>query len=199
MTANSTATKTALVVASYLAGTFPTADLVGRAFGRDVHTEGSGNPGTTNVYRVAGRRAAAVVLGVDVTKGALPAIAGTRLAGDRVGAACGAAAVVGHCFPLPRPSRGGKGVATAAGMVLGVDAGLAMVAVPLWVTVARLVRRPSLASLTVAGGLPLVAAARRRPRWELIALTTVAALVAARHTDNVRRLLRGEEGAPGRT
>jgi glycerol-3-phosphate acyltransferase PlsY len=182
-------------MASYLAGTFPAADLVGRAFGADVHREGSGNPGASNVYRIAGRPAAAAVLAVDVGKGIIPTLAGTRLAGAPVGAACGAAAVIGHCFPLPNPARGGKGVATAAGMVIAMDPMLAVGAGAAWATIAKLLRRPSVASLALAAGLPLAAAVRRRPLWELVTLAGVGGLVVARHTDNLRRLLHGEESA----
>ncbi|MDP9074234.1 MAG: glycerol-3-phosphate acyltransferase, partial [Actinomycetota bacterium] len=85
------------VAASYLLGAFPTAELVGRARGRDIHTEGSGNPGATNTYRIAGRGAAALVLVADVAKGAIAA---------RAGAACGVAAVLGHCYPPTARARG---------------------------------------------------------------------------------------------
>jgi acyl phosphate:glycerol-3-phosphate acyltransferase len=185
-----------LLVASYLVGAFPTARLVGRAVGRDVYAEGSGNPGATNTYRIAGAKAGAVVAAADALKGALPAVLGAKLTRSRaVGAACGAAAVVGHCFPWPAPGRGGKGVATAAGMVLAVDPGLALGAAPVWVTVTKLTRRPSIASIALAAGLPLAAVVWRRPGWELATFTIVGGIVLARHEDNVRRLVRGEEHA----
>ncbi|HSS10788.1 MAG TPA: glycerol-3-phosphate 1-O-acyltransferase PlsY [Acidimicrobiales bacterium] len=185
-----------LLVASYLFGAFPTASLVGQTLGRDVYAEGSGNPGATNIFRVAGARAGAVVAATDVLKGVLPAVVGAKTTGSTaVGAACGAAAVVGHCFPLSAPGRGGKGVATAAGMVLAVDPALALGAAPVWASIAKLTRRPSIASITVAAGIPLVAVARRRPAWEVVVFTVVGGIVLARHEDNIRRLVRGEEDA----
>src|SRR5436305_11412567 len=105
-----------IVVVGYALGTLPTAVLVGRRSGHDPTHEGSGNPGASNVYRTVGRRAAAVVLAGDLLKGAAAAGLGWALAGHTVGVATGAAAVVGHVVPPWR--RGGKGVATSAGMVL---------------------------------------------------------------------------------
>jgi glycerol-3-phosphate acyltransferase PlsY len=183
------------VVASYLIGTFPTAALIGRALGWDVHAEGSGNPGASNTYRVAGPRAGALVLAVDMAKGIIPTLAGRRVGGGPLGAVCGAAATVGHCFPVPVPAKGGKGVATAAGMVLVVDPRLALGAAATWAVVAKLLHRPSVASISVTAGLPLAAAVRRRPAWEIATFAAVGGLVLARHEDNLRRLLRGEEPA----
>ena len=104
------------VVVGYLLGTLPTALLVGKRAGVDPRRAGSGNPGASNVYRTVGRRAASIVLGVDVVKGAAAAGLGWGLGGHTLGLVAGAAAVVGHSFPIGR--RGGKGVATCAGMLV---------------------------------------------------------------------------------
>ena len=104
----------AIAPLAWLLGTFPSALLVARAHGRDVTTEGSGNPGATNVTRLLGWRAGAVVLLCDFAKGAIAAGVGL-LVGGRPGAyVLGVAAILGHTFPLYR--KGGKGVATAAGV-----------------------------------------------------------------------------------
>jgi glycerol-3-phosphate acyltransferase PlsY len=191
-----------MVAGSYLAGAFPTAGLVARAFGRDIHHEGSGNPGATNTYRVAGAVPAALVMTVDVAKGALATGAGKR-AGNRagrpagphpaLGPACGVAAVLGHCFPPWNPRAGGKGVATAGGMLLALNPPLAVLAGAAWATIAKATRRVSLASIVTAVTLPLAAKRRRRPRAEQIALAAVAAIIVVRHRDNIARLRRGEE------
>ena len=183
-----------LVVASYLAGAFPTAELVGRAVGHDVHSEGSGNPGASNTFRLAGKSAGAFVLAADLAKGALPPLAAIKATrSPALAATCGTAAVAGHCFPLLQPAGGGKGVATAAGMVLVVDPPLGLLGAAAWAGVAKATRRPSVASVVLAIGLPVAALARHRPGWELASFALVGGLVLARHEENLRRLARGEE------
>ncbi len=193
---------TALLVASYLAGAFPTAQLVARARGRDIHHEGSGNPGATNTYRVAGPRAAALVAIVDVAKGAVTTLAGQRLAGPHgaarphgsaLGPACGVAAVLGHCFPPTRGHEGGKGVATTGGMLLALDPPLAVLSALAWGGLAKLTRRASLASIVLAASLPVAATALRRPATERLALLALGAIILVRHRDNIARLRHGQE------
>ena len=129
----------ALVVAcGFLIGTFPTARLVARRSGRDVTAEGSGNPGATNVYRIAGLGPGLVVFAGDVVKGALPAAAGLLVGGHRLALAAAAAAVVGHCFPPQRRLRGGRGVATSVGLVAVVDPPVVAITAVLWFLVVRL-------------------------------------------------------------
>jgi len=178
---------------SYLLGTFPTAALVARLTGHDPTAEGSGNPGASNVYRVAGAKAGMIVFLGDVAKGALATSAGRAAGGPRLGLAAGLAAVVGHVFPAFRRFRGGRGVATAGGTVLVLEPRLALPFVIAWVAVARLTGKASLASLLVIGSVPMATAALRRPRWEVAGFSALAALVLARHGDNLERLLRGEE------
>src|SRR5690349_18914145 len=101
-----------VAVGAYAAGTFPTAQLVGRRLGRDPTREGSGNPGATNVYRTAGRRAGLMVALGDVAKGAVPTAVGYLVDGRPLATVAWAAAVAGHVAPVTRRLRGGKGVAT---------------------------------------------------------------------------------------
>ena len=181
------------VVIGYLLGTMPTALLVGRRIGRDPTREGSGNPGASNVYRTAGAKAGAYVFAGDVVKGMLATAIGWA-AGDRVlGLVCGAAAVVGHVAPVTRRFRGGKGVATACGMVIVLFPLLALGAAVVWVAVVKVGRTASLASLAVAVLLPLSVVATGRPRAEVVGVVAVAALVVVRHAGNIARLARGEE------
>ena len=181
----------ALVPVGWLLGTFPSAVLVARAHGHDVTREGSGNPGASNVARLVGWRAGALVLLLDFAKGALAA-GGGLLIGGRAGAfTLGVAAVVGHTFPLWR--KGGKGVAAAGGALVVlyplIVVGLAVV----WFVVARLLHKASLASLLATVLFPASVAALRYDAWEIAAVSALALLVIARHLGNIRRLLRRQE------
>ena len=182
-----------LVVPAYLLGTFPTAILVGRRAGRDPTTEGSGNPGASNTFRTMGRRAGALVLVGDVAKGALAAGIGLATGNRAVGVACGLAAVVGHIFPLPRRLRGGKGVATGAGMAVVLLPAVALVLALVWVVTVKVFRAASAGSVVVAVGFPLGAWLVGRPPGEVLAFASTALLIVLRHRDNLDRLRRGEE------
>jgi glycerol-3-phosphate acyltransferase PlsY len=181
----------ALVPAAWLLGTFPSAHLVARAKGRDVLREGSGNPGASNVARLLGWRYGVLVLVVDFAKGAAAAGAGLAVGGRAGAYVLGAAAVVGHTFPLWR--KGGKGVAAAGGMLVvlfpAIVAGLGVV----WVLLARVVRKASLASLAVTVAFPVAVAAFGYDGWEVLLVAGLAVLVVVRHAANIRRLLRREE------
>jgi glycerol-3-phosphate acyltransferase PlsY len=189
-----------LVAGAYLLGTFPSAALAARRRGVDPTRAGSGNPGATNVLRTAGRRAAVVTLAADVAKGALAAGVGWVVGGHGLGVACGVAAVVGHVLPVTRRFRGGKGVATGAGMTLvlyPLALGLACLGFAAATGVSRTV---SLGSIVAAALLPVGAALVGAPGREVAALSACAVLVVARHRDNIVRLAHGEErriGAPG--
>jgi len=188
----------ALVVAAYLVGTFPTAQLVGARRGVDPTRAGSGNPGATNVFRTAGRRAGVLALLGDVLKGLVPAAVGLAVDGRPLGVACWVAAVLGHVFPLTRRLRGGKGVATAGGGVLVLYPLVAVVLIALFLSVVRVTRTSSLGSLTMAVALPVLVGITGRPAWEVAAATAVSLLVIARHVDNIRRIVhRDERRFPG--
>lgn len=182
----------ALVVPAYLLGTFPTALLVGRREGRDPTKEGSGNPGATNALRTMGRRAGATVLLGDLGKGLLATGGGWAAAGRPVGVACGLAAVVGHVFPLTRRFRGGKGVATAAGMAIVLLPVPSLALGALWGGVVGLTRVSALGSVAVALGLPVAAAVVGRPAGEVAAMAACSALVLLRHRANLARLRSGD-------
>jgi len=188
------------VAAAYLLGTFPTALLVTRRRGVDPTRAGSGNPGATNVARTSGRRAGAATLAGDVAKGAIAAGVGWAAGGHGLGLACGLAAVVGHVLPVTRGFRGGKGVATAAGMALVLYPAAMVVAGVAFAVAVGLSRTVSLGSIVAVLVLPVAAGLLGAPGLEVAALAGGAVLVAARHRDNVVRLVRGEErrlGASG--
>ena len=189
---------------AYLAGSFPTAYLVGRARGVDLGSVGSRNYGATNVYRNLGRGPAVVALVVDVAKGYLPvALLPRWLTPGAVGPATFAvllalAAVLGHVFSIFLRFRGGKGVGTAAGAFLALSPWATLLAAIAWALVLAWRRIVSLASLAATVVLLLAVAAlhasegsRGRP---LVGLTAgLCAFVFWTHRDNIRRLARGEE------
>ena len=187
----------ATVAVSYLLGTFPSALLAGRRRGVDPTQSGSGNPGTTNVLRTAGRQAAALTLLGDLGKGVVAALLGWAAGGHGLGVACGVAAVVGHIAPATRGFRGGKGVATAFGMLLVLFPLLAVVAGVAFALVAAATRVVSVGSITAAVAVPVAAAIGGVPGGELAALAGCGVLIVARHADNIRRLANGDE--PGAT
>ena len=181
------------VVAAYLLGTFPSALLAGRRRGVDPSRSGSGNPGATNVLRTAGRQAAALTLVGDLGKGVVAAAGGWAIGGHGLGVACGLAAVVGHVAPVTRGFRGGKGVATGAGMLLVLYPLLALVAAAAFGVAFAITRIVSVGSIAAAAAVPVAAAIGGVPGRELAALVACAVLVVARHADNIRRIARGEE------
>jgi glycerol-3-phosphate acyltransferase PlsY len=184
-----------LAPVAWLLGTFPSAQLVARGRGRDILSEGSGNPGASNVFRLLGWKAGALVLLLDFAKGAVAAGVGLAI-GGRVGAVVlGVASMVGHIFPIYR--KGGKGIATGAGVLIvlypAVVAGLAVV----WLVVARVFHKASLASLLVTVLFPIAVLLLGFDRWEVAVLGALAVLVLVRHAANIRRLLRREENDLG--
>lgn len=183
----------AMALGSYLLGTFPSAQLAGRRAGHDPMVEGSGNPGASNVYRVAGRKAGAIVLLADLVKGLAATSAGLVVAGRPAAFICGAAAVVGHVLPVTRRFRGGKGVATAAGMAVALFPLPSVALALLWVAVARISRKASLASISAAAATVPLLIAVGRPAWEIASIGGVVLVVVARHAGNIGRLARGEE------
>jgi acyl phosphate:glycerol-3-phosphate acyltransferase len=189
-----------LVAGAYLLGTFPSAALAARRRGVDPTRSGSGNPGATNVLRTAGRRAGVATLAGDVAKGAVAAGVGWVVGGHGLGAACGVAAVVGHVLPATRRFRGGKGVATGAGMALVLYPAALGLAVLGFAVTTGASRTVSLGSIVAAVLLPVGAALVGAPGREIAALAVCATLVVARHRANIVRLARGDErrlGAPG--
>jgi glycerol-3-phosphate acyltransferase PlsY len=183
-----------VVVAAYALGTFPTAVLVGRRGGFDPTQAGSGNPGTSNAFRLGGRRAGAIVLAGDLGKGVLATLVGLAVGGPRLALAAGAAAVLGHVVPITRPRSGGKGVATALGVVLVLDPWLGLVGVVVWIAALALTRTAALASITMVSAIVGVALLASLPAWEIAGCAGIAFLVVVRHRGNLTRLVWGRRG-----
>ena len=183
---------------SYLLGSIPTAYLVVKRMARlDVRTVGSGNVGATNAARAAGWGAGLTVFLLDVGKGLLavqllaPWLVHPVNPAVRFG--CGLMAVIGHAFPLFLKFRGGKGVATTIGVVLGTMPLVAALCLLVWVSCFLPWRYVSVASLASAVMLPVAQALTRRSQAEILLGTALALLVIARHRSNIERLRQGTE------
>jgi glycerol-3-phosphate acyltransferase PlsY len=187
-----------LLPVAYLLGCFPSAGLVARARGHDISREGSGNPGASNTFRVLGWKAGLVVLVLDIGKGAVAAGAGLALDGHRGAFILGMAAVVGHVFPITRRFKGGRGVATGAGVMVVVFPLETVVLGMVWFAVARGLHKASVASVLCAVAFPLVVVWLDGSLLDVAVTGGLAALVVARHVANLRRLVRGEEHGFGR-
>ena len=189
-----------LVAAGYLLGSVATAVLVSRALGvADPRSGGSGNPGATNVLRLAGRKAAALTLAGDVLKGLVPVlVARAAELPPAAVALVGLAAFLGHLFPVFFGFKGGKGVATALGALLGLELLLGAAVLATWLVVAGVTRYSSLAALVASVLAPGYAWVLSGDRGAMGAVALMAVLLVWRHRANVRRLLAGEEGRIGR-
>jgi acyl phosphate:glycerol-3-phosphate acyltransferase len=187
-----------LLPVAYLLGTFPSAGIVARTQGHDILREGSGNPGASNTFRVLGWKAGLVVLLFDVGKGAAAAGSGLALDGHRGAFILGVAAVVGHIFPITRHFKGGRGVATAAGVMAVVFPIETAVLAIVWFAIARGLKKASVASVLCAVAFPAIVAWRDGSALDLAVTGGIAALVVLRHLANLRRLVRGEEPGLGR-
>ncbi|HET9275243.1 MAG TPA: glycerol-3-phosphate 1-O-acyltransferase PlsY [Gemmatimonadales bacterium] len=189
-------------VASYFVGAIPTSWLTVRlARGQDLRKLGSGNLGATNLFRVLGWKYAVPVGVFDVLKGLVPvAVFGPRAGGGEwTPLLLGITAVVGHVFSMFVGFRGGKGVATGAGVVLGLAPWAVLVAFGIWLLVVRATGYVSLASMIAAASLPPAAWLLHPDRRDLVApLLALALVIILLHRTNVRRLLDGTEHRFGR-
>ncbi|BAP41951.1 glycerol-3-phosphate 1-O-acyltransferase PlsY [Pseudomonas sp. 21LCFQ02] len=182
-----------LAIFAYLLGSLSFAILLSRLTGSpDPRASGSGNAGATNMLRLAGKKLAILTLAGDLCKGLLPV-----LIADYCGlshneqAWIGVCAVLGHLFPLYFRFQGGKGVATAAGMLLGLYPPAALLAALIWLLTFHLTRTSSLAAL-IATPLTLPLLAWQEPRV-LLPVSVLTLLIVWRHRGNLRDLLEGRE------
>jgi len=182
-----------LTLLAYLIGSLSFAILLSRLAGMpDPRVGGSGNPGATNMLRLAGKRLAICTLFGDLLKGLLPVLLAASLdMSVQQQAWIGLAAVCGHLYPLYFRYRGGKGVATAAGTLLALYPPAALLAIVAWLLVFRLTRTSSLAAL-IALPLCLPLLAWQQP-GALLPMSLLATLIVWRHRSNVRDLFAGRE------
>lgn len=199
----------ATVVAAYLLGSLSFAVIVSRVMGlADPRTFGSKNPGATNVLRSGSKAAAVITLGLDAAKGWLPVLlvrewGGAWGLGEGTLAFVGLAAFLGHLYPVFFRFEGGKGVATALGVLLGLSAWFGLMVALVWLVMAVVFRYSSLASLTAALAAPLLyALVGDGALWTLYlpVLMTVGMmtlLLIYRHAENIGRLAKGTESKLG--
>ena len=186
-------------VVAYLIGSLSFAVIVSRLFGlADPRSYGSGNPGATNVLRSGNKAAAILTLLFDALKGYVPVLIAQRMGLDNLTiTAVGLGAFIGHLWPVFFKFEGGKGVATAAGVLLGFAPALGGIVLLVWLGVAVLFRYSSLAALTAA----LAAPAIQFMGWGFSAMTlgvvVMSVLLIWRHEANIRKLLAGQESKLG--
>jgi glycerol-3-phosphate acyltransferase PlsY len=180
-------------IPAYLLGTFPTAILVARAGGHDVMAEGSQNPGASNVARLMGWKAGLLVMAGDLAKGAIAAGVGLAVVGRGAAFVLGILAVLGHTYPVTRHFKGGKGVATAGGMLAVLYPLIVLALAVVWFVVARVLKLASVGSMVLAVLFPVAVALAGYAGWEIAVTSALAVLVLVRHLPNLRRLVKGQE------
>jgi acyl phosphate:glycerol-3-phosphate acyltransferase len=191
------------LLASYLLGAVPTSYLVSRAFAKiDLRQHGSGNLGATNLYRVLGWKYAVPVALFDIAKGAIPVLifAPQASSSELFALACGIAAIVGHVFSVFVRFKGGKGVATAAGVMLGLTPLALGIAAAVWGVVLLLTGYVSLGSIAAAAVLPVAVYLledARRPAVLWVAVFVALAVILL-HRRNIDRLFKGTESRFGK-
>jgi len=188
----------------YLIGSLSFAVIVSRAFALpDPHTYGSGNPGATNVLRMGRKLPALLTLVGDGGKGWVAVFLAQRFAGawgvDETGiAGVVIATFIGHLYPVFFRFQGGKGVATAAGILFSIHPWLGLATLATWIVIAAIFRISSLAALIAAVFAPLYYVWLFGPNTMAAAIAAISVLLVWRHRENLRRLLAGEEGKIGR-
>jgi len=187
----------------YLIGSLSFAVLVSRAMGlADPRSYGSGNPGATNVLRTGNKAAAILTLALDALKGYVPVLLvlefGPRFGlGETAAAFTGLAAFIGHLWPLYFRFKGGKGVATAAGVLMAINPLLGAASLATWIIIAAFFRYSSLASIVTAVFAPFYQALVWGVEPLLLALVAMSLLLVWRHEGNIRKLLAGTESKLG--
>lgn len=182
-----------VLVAAYLIGSVSFAILVASSRGVDIRSEGSGNPGTSNVMRVLGRKLAIVVLVGDALKGAIAAAIGALVIDATWGWIALLVAVVGHSLPVWHGFRGGRSVATAIGGIIYLAPVVGLVIGLVWIVILVVWKTASVASLTAMVLLVPGLAIAGRPVDELLWAAAIALFVIVRHSANIGRLVRREE------
>jgi acyl phosphate:glycerol-3-phosphate acyltransferase len=195
-----------IVLCSYLLGSFPTGYLAGRLAGVDVREKGSGNIGATNVLRILGKKYGYAVFFLDALKGLLAVRLALLVANqlpdrahdDWFGILAAVACVVGHMFPVWLKFKGGKGIATAAGVMLGLAPLATCIAVVVWIAVFEATRYVSVASIAGSVALPLAIGIFLKLHLTnstviFYSAVLIAIMVCWRHRSNFARLLKGTE------
>jgi glycerol-3-phosphate acyltransferase PlsY len=187
------------IVAAYLLGSVPFAMISSKVFGlADPRTYGSGNPGATNVLRSGNKKAALMTLIGDALKGAVAVIVAQQMGfSDTVIALVALAVFLGHLYPIFLKFKGGKGVATAAGVLLALDPVLGLAVAGTWLLVAYVSRYSSLAALIAAAAAPVVSALMYGANNQTIIVGILGMALIGKHWQNIQRLMAGQESKIG--
>ena len=179
------------LLAAYFIGNISPATLVAKAAGIDIRKEGSGNPGTTNVLRVLGKKAAIATLLIDVLKGVAAVMLGRIVGNEWLGVLCGFVVFLGHIWPICFRFKGGKGIATAFGVLLAVDPIVGLLCLAVALLGAAVSKRMSIGSIAGAIALPLLIG-YFKPEF-IIVFSAMAVIVIIKHRKNIVRIIKGEE------
>ena len=187
------------IILAYLAGSISSSILIARLFQLpDPRSLGSGNPGATNMLRTGSKKAAAFTLVGDLLKGLIPLLIARGMGADlTLLCLMGLAATLGHMYPIYYQFRGGKGVATTLGVLLGINWLLAIIWIATWISTAKLSGYSSLAALIATALLPIVAYFMQQPMIVIYLMLIIAILVIWRHQSNIKNLLAGKESKIG--
>jgi len=190
-----------LIASAYFMGSISSAIIVCKLMGlADPRTEGSGNPGATNVMRVGGKKAAAITLFGDSLKGFAPVFIANMMDMSPLAIGLtGAAAFLGHLYPIFFGFKGGKGVATMIGVLYGMNFFVAAATSATWLLIAKGFKLSSLAALIASFLTPLYMWLILGPQWDLIIIISLMVLLLFwRHRSNIQRIISGEEGLIGK-
>ncbi len=184
-----------LIALGYLFGSLSSAIIICRLLGLpDPRSQGSGNPGATNVLRIGGRKAAAATLLGDMLKGLIPVLIAKLLGADlAIQANVAVAAFLGHLYPLFFGFKGGKGVATALGVLLGIHWPVGLLTIATWLVIAKVFKISSLAALLAILVTPLYIGWLIPNESLIIAMLFIGTLLFWRHRSNIKGLLAGTE------
>ncbi len=184
-----------LIVLCYLIGSIPFSLIFGMALGKvDIRTRGSGNIGATNVLRTSGIPVAMLALGADLCKGLAAAWIGTAAGGPVLAGFCAAAVITGHCYSVFLKFKGGKGVATSAGIMVFLMPNVLVVVLIIFILTITITRYVSLGSIIGAIAFPVLTVfIFPQPHPYIIMSIYMVVLVLYRHKDNFKRLIEGNE------
>lgn len=186
------------LIGGYLLGSIPFGLLIARATGQgDIRDIGSGNIGATNVLRTGRKDIALITLLLDAGKAGIAALIFNHFFGAPIGFFAGAAALIGHCFPIWLKFKGGKGVATFFGGLLATAWPIGLIAGAIWLACAFLTRISSLSALAAAGSTPLIAFMMGYINVAMMA-AVMAVIIYIRHAENIGRILKGTESRIGK-
>ncbi len=182
------------IAIGYVLGAIPFSFVVGKYYGKiDIRTTGSGNSGATNVFRSLGKKAAAMAFAGDFLKGVAAVLVGMALWDYDYGILAGAGAILGHCYPATLKFKGGKGVATSAGVLLALNPMLIIYLFPVYVILLKISKIVSLSSIIIAAVTPILSYFMGMPDNFLRFALVASLFVIYRHKSNIQRLLAGEE------